>query len=553
MGTRAVRLQDGVNVGLDYNLRRGSKHAWYSVVAVLVVVLGLIGPATAACIIQGANGRLGLQDPLAKLLLTHDPCPGNVFEFRTRLQQDAGATIKTALVANRGFHNPKTDQRFMQFMLFETVSGRLDSLGITLQDGEFFFGHFTAIAGANILVADQQPSPNALMIELIAWDPVKQVFNFYELRGDGQKGQWFYRGDSVDIQDDVRFLHRQPHANAPQFGEKLRCSGCHIAGGPIMKELLSPHNDWSTTKRPLLPVDKLKPDALLSPILQDVVDADELAKSVKAGLLELQGSEKFQQAKRARSLQEQLRPLFCPVEVNLDSDPTPLEQQGPKIEIPSAFLVNPILAQGSIAVDRAHYDAALAALKASFPETALADADHGWLTPVKAFSDTLFIESLVKQGIIDQEFVIDVLAVDLTNPVTSPARCGLLGLLPATADGDWHATFKASLRASADPAAQELLKNLTDPRRNRQFHQERATRFLQAAQKRLQTKDAVIEMYTLLAQRRAEVFASEISQNRQGQIFEPGFRVIFPQVTPAAKPGSLRLTEEGQVIRHSQQ
>ncbi|HSX78096.1 MAG TPA: hypothetical protein VLQ80_05940, partial [Candidatus Saccharimonadia bacterium] len=361
------------------------------------------------------------------------------------------------------------------------------------------------------------------------------------------------RGDSLDIQDDVRFLHRQPHANAPQFGEKLRCSGCHIAGGPIMKELLSPHNDWSTTKRPLLPVGELKPDALLSPILQNVVDADELAKSVKAGLLELQGSEKFQQAKRARSLQEQLRPLFCPVEINLESDPTPLEQKGPKIEIPSAFLVTPILAQGSIAVDRDHYDAALAALKASFPETSLADADHGWLTPVKAFSDTLFIESLVKQGIINQEFVIDVLAVDLTNPVTSTARCGLLRLLPATADGDWQATFKASLRASTDPAAQELLKNLTDARRNIQFHQERATRFLQAAQKRLQTKDAVIEMYTLLAQRRAEVFASEISKNRKGQIFEPGFRVIFPQVTPAAKPGSLRLTADGQVIRQSQQ
>jgi len=388
------------------------------VITVLVVVLGLVGPATAACIIQSANGRPVLQDPLAKLLLTNDPCPGNVFEFRSRLHQDAGATIKTALVANRGFHNPKTDPGFMQFMLFETVSGRLDSLGITLRDGEFFFGHFTAIAGANILVADQQPSPNALMIELIAWDPVKQVFNFYELRGDGQTGQWFYRGDSLDIQDDVRFLHRQPHANAPQFGEKLRCSGCHIAGGTIMKELLSPHNDWSTTKRSLLPLDKLKPDALLSAILQDVVDADALAKSVKAGLLELQGSEKFQQAKRARSLQEQLRPLFCPVEINLESDPTPLEQKDPKIEIPSGFLVNPILAQGSIAVDRAHYDAALAALKTSFPETSLADADHGWLTPVKAFSDTLFIESLVKQGIIDQEFVIDVLDVDLTIPVS---------------------------------------------------------------------------------------------------------------------------------------
>ena len=28
------------------------------------------------------------------------------------------------------------------------------------------------------------------MVELIAWDPGKQVFNFYELIGNGEKGEW---------------------------------------------------------------------------------------------------------------------------------------------------------------------------------------------------------------------------------------------------------------------------------------------------------------------------------------------------------------------------
>ena len=56
-------------------------------------------------------------------------------------------------------------------------------------------------------------------------------------------------------------------------------------------------------------------------------------------------------------------------------------------------------------------------------------------------------------------------------------------------------------------------------------------------------------MYKLLAQRRAESFASEISKNPEGQILEPGFRVIFPKVTPAAKPGFLRLNEDCQVVR----
>lgn len=314
-----------------------------------------------------------------------------------------------------------------------------------------------------------------------------------------------------------------------------------------MKELAAPHNDWWTTARPL-PFGKWKPDADLARILQGLVDAGELAKSVKAGLSKLYGSGKFQQAQRTLSLQEQLRPLFCPVELNLASASTPLDQNGPQIKIPSAFFVQPMLAQGSVTIVRAHYDAALAATRAKFPETSRADADHAWLTPVRAFSDSLAIASLVKQGLVDQEFVCDVLAIDLTNPLFSTARCSLLRMLPNNAAGDWQAAFKASLKASKNPAAQELLSNLTDPSRNAKFHQDRAARFLNQCQNRLQTKDAVIEMYRLLAQRRAEVRASEISKNPRGQILEPGFRVIFPVVTPAATPGRLRLTEDGKVM-----
>ena len=77
------------------------------------------------------------------------------------------------------------------------------------------------------------------MVELIAWDGDKQVFNFYEMIGDGRQGKWFYRGDSLDIQADVKFLHRQTGSGDPRFGSNLRCSGCHTAGGPIMKELVA--------------------------------------------------------------------------------------------------------------------------------------------------------------------------------------------------------------------------------------------------------------------------------------------------------------------------
>lgn len=506
---------------------------------------GLVQPPPPACIIRDNANKavLNNNDPLARLLMTGVPCPTNVFEFRARLI-GAGAKIKTAFVANRGFHNPALGS----FSMFEMVSGRLAPAGLDVADGEFFFGHFTARDG-NKLFANQQPGNGDLMIELIAFDPRKQLFNFYEVIGNGQKGEWFYRGDSLDIQADVKLLHRQPDPAHPQFGRRLRCSGCHIAGGPIMKELALAHNDWETTRH--LPLADMKPDSELAQILQGMVDADELAKSVNAGLLKLAGSENFQQAKGALSLQEQLRPLFCPVELNLESDLAPLEDKA-ALRVPSAFLIDPRLAQGSVTIDHAQYDAALVALNAAFPEIRplQRDADHGWLTPVKAFSDTLAVESLIKQGLIDQEFVSDVLAVDLTNPLFSKSRCGVLHLAPNKADANWQETFKASLKTSAktNPAAQELLNNLTDPSRNAQFHQARAKRLLSQCQNRLQTQDSVTTLYRLLAQRRSEAFASEISKNPLGQILEPGFRVIFPKTKAAIAPGAFRLTDDCQVV-----
>jgi len=472
------------------------------------------------------------------------PPRSTLFPYTTLFR--SGAKIKTALVANRGFHNAGSDS----FSMFEMVSGSLDPLGITIDDGDFFFGHFTASRGANTLFADQRAGSGALMVELIAWDRDKQVFNFYEMIGDGRQGKWFYRGDSLDIQADVKFLHRQTGSGSPRFGSNLRCSGCHTAGGPIMKELAPPYNDWWVTSRHLT-FGKANPDTELSRIFQGLVDASELSNAVRVGMAKLFGSAKFLQARKALSLQEQLRPLFCTVELNLESSYAPLDDKLQSISIPPAFFVDSMLTYSTVLINPSHYDSALVASKASFPETLLADADHGWLAPVKALSHTQAIESLIKQGLIDHEFVLDVLSVDMTNPLFSTARASLLRLLPDSATGDWKEKFKANLEANAkrNPAARELLNNLTDPSREYISHQRRASRFLDQCQKNLREKSAVIEMYKLLAQRRAEAFASEISKNPRGQILEPGFRVIFPKVTPAAKPGFLRLNEDCQVVR----
>ena len=188
------------------------------------------GYALGACQILNSQGMpiSTNSDALARLLTSLETCPGDVFALRARLLA-AGATLKTTLVDNRGFHNPGPGS----FSLFEMVLGNLTPIGMPIADGEFWFGHFIGVGANNRLIANQQPSE--LMVELISWDPTKGVFNFYELGVEAGKKAWRYRGDSLDIMKDLQFLHRQKNPAQPAFGTTLRCSGCHMGGGPILK------------------------------------------------------------------------------------------------------------------------------------------------------------------------------------------------------------------------------------------------------------------------------------------------------------------------------
>ena len=458
-----------------------------------------------------------------------------MFELRALLKR-ADASLKPTFVANRGLHNPGRGSS----SVFEMVTGGVDVGQTPLARGEMFFGHFTAPGPGQTLVLDQS---GGLMVELIAWDGPKGMFNFYELIGDGQQRRWFYRGDSGDIVADTGRLHRR---DGPQFGERLRCSGCHVMGGPIMKELSAPHNDWWRSDR-RLPLGGRQPDPALAATLGSLVDATELAQSVQAGQQKLDESSRFRALRSGLSFQERLRPLFCPMELNLASAP-PLDAGVATVSIPSDFMVDPMLATGTVAVGLPHYQQALAKNKSQFPETTRPDADHAWLTPVKATADQRAIRTLISEGTIDEEFAADVLAVDMTNPVFSTVRCGLLRLVPDTQSRTWIESFKDALARSGRAGGAELVANLTQPARTLATHKQRADAVLRACRANLTTADAVGGAFRLLAARRAEAFASPISSNPQGQILEPGFRVIFPIVSPAGAPGKLKLTDDCKVV-----
>jgi hypothetical protein len=483
------------------------------------------------------------QDPIALVLAAQTRCPKDAVEFIDALKQ-SGARMEPTMVNFTGFHNPDSGA----FFIFEIVSsdGSQPST-LTIQRGDLLFGHFTDVDGKKLVT---HKSKTDLVIELIGWDPAKQFYNFYELN----EGDWFYRGDSKDILDDVQLLHRQRKASVEPFGTqpRLRCSGCHINGGLLQKELAPPHNDWFVRDRPL-PLGTLKPDSFVKGRLADLVDADELSKVVAASARRLANSPGYRKVLAARNMEERLRPLFCPMELNIESDSEPLDDRKPALRIPSAFFVDPRLATADISVRRQDYDAALKKLKSSLPGTpGRNDADHGWLTPVKADSDIVAVDSLIEQGIVSKDFVTAVLAVDFTNPVFSETRCGLLKLVPDTGGSDFVARFQDALRGAKIPGAKDLLENLSDPARNAAFQKKQVLAFLTMCKQRAADPDAVLKWYSLLAQRRVEVSTSEISQHPEGHILEDAEpadegRIVFPATKPKAIAGRLTLTPACQV------
>jgi hypothetical protein len=483
--------------------------------------------AAGQCQILSSSGRPSpIQSDAHALILSQlKSCPQDVFEYKLSLSQNQ-LVQKAAMVANRGRNNPA----FGSYSLFEEVTGRLQINGANLliQPGEFFFGHFTKKAG-NQIVPDQVKNQGQLMIELIAWDYRKKIFNFYELIGQGGSAKWFYRGDSKDILADNQLLYRTQ--GNPQFGRTLRCSACHSSGGPIMKELATPHNDWWSATRPLN-FGNLSPNPVVAQWLNSLNVAENFSQSIQKGILKLQLSPTYQNLKSSRSLQEQLRPLFCDTEINLESGQNPSQMASSGIKINSSAFLNPFFTKSEITFSKTAYNGFLQKYKLKFPETSLVDADHPWLTPVKGYSDLLAIQILIKKRVIDLEFAYDVLAVDAKESLFSKKRCQLLQLVPQNAMPGWKNQFINNLKSANTNEAQALIANMTDPTRNSTWFIQTGRKYIQE----LQRSGLEQNLFEKLLKDRTNTFQSEISKNPLGQILEPGFRVIFP--IPGSKADS---------------
>lgn len=486
----------------------------------------------------------GLNDAVSQGILATQTPPPTIFEMRQQIQQ-WGGKIQTHIVANRGFHNPTEGS----FSFFETYQGPLPD-GSHVQEHEFYWGFFSERQG-KVLIVSQSFEPG-LMIELIAWDRTKQVYNFWELIGTGNVSAWHYRGDSNDILADIDGLYTQ--AGPPQFGSHLRCSGCHTLGGPIMKELTLPHNDWWLTTDKLVLGDlhltnkpQSKPTAQLAKhLFAQAQDASNLSTQVQKGMAQLLQA-RYRQ--KPTDLRRDLRSLFVPMEINLASDPHPVPLNTPTIDIPAGFFVDPRLAgiNTPVRISRAHYTAALHKLGFRFaPEetSGLHDSRHAFLVPLRSEIDNRIVGQLLHWGLLDEELIADILAVDLATPLYSPQRQSLLSHLPTQARdaNDLRQQLVVSLKKATDPASLRLLQHLE--KMNQSVHRQQAQALLQTCQAVAENPNAVEEWLRLAAQRRQEVSVAPTSLNPRGTILEPGFRVIFPEPTQVPKPAEWRLNPQ---------
>ncbi|WP_239005270.1 hypothetical protein [Legionella sp. MW5194] len=171
----------------------------------LLPLLCIASLSHAHCPIYFKKGTLPIQqDPLFALVSSSVSCPETITAF-TALLRDNGLNQQISLVANRGRNNPSQGS----FSFFTSIYGAMRD-GKSVAHGDFFIGYFTD-QKEGLIHLDQQAEAGKLVIEVIAWDNDKALYNFYELRGiDGSQTRWFYRGKFE------RCLSRQPLFISPQ-------------------------------------------------------------------------------------------------------------------------------------------------------------------------------------------------------------------------------------------------------------------------------------------------------------------------------------------------
>lgn len=476
------------------------------------------------CGIQAAQGNSieGNSDYFI-FALSQGACPKSVPELRQRLLA-LGFILEPTIVNRQGFGNVTMGQ----YAVVESVLGTPLGSTAPIPRGQFFITYNLEPNAKGVLDFEKNWTNQAVNIQVLVWDQRKNLFNFYELASGTQTPLWTYAGDSRNSIADTRLIYRVPGA---PYGQSNRCTACHQSGGPILKEFTSPFNDWWQKARPL-PFGNRVMDPQVLNIVKQVVDVRFAVQSVKSGIDTLTASPTYRGLRASTSMQELLRPVFCPTDVQLGSSNGPLDFNPALINVPSGFLVDPLFLKTEITLPTQAYLFALNAFGSKFGNTTRVDGDHAFITPVRSYNDQVEVYRLVQAGIISQETLADIYAVDMANPVFSFKRCRLLSLVPLAPSSNWLQGFIQVLASSNLPGAKEMALNFTSNDRTLQFHTQMAEQFITRCQQAAGTPQGAASLVKYLSQTRLAIQRTQISKHPNGSLLDQSKRFLFPKLSP---------------------
>jgi len=388
-----------------------------------------------------------LNDPLFRLVLKTKPNEAR-FDEVVRLIKGAAGTEQVFVV----------DERIVDSARQEAI--RRVVVG--------FKGNNQGVLDTNVMLSAAL-TPDSVrpgFIEGWGWDDARGRYNYYRLDKKGGALSWKFRGSSLDA-DNLTAAQRDG-----------TCMACHLNGGPVMKELPIPWNNWfSFRSQPeylttgganhwpiaegphlavLLGAEDLEISFILPALRQfNGRRIQRLIKSNSPGgaPITTAGKQQITDGKRA------LRPLFETTEYNITSSSNfsglhPLGDTGTgppeDIIVPDTYFLNANLMAGGgvpgysgIDVPRARSFGSLLVLTPAEYSGLIAaagiklggkpgDNNFAWFVPDTSHSDNHMVDRLIARGVVTKQFVAAALAVDIENPVFSVKRAGLLKFIPAT-------------------------------------------------------------------------------------------------------------------------
>jgi hypothetical protein len=425
-----------------------------------------------------------LGDPIARLVLLQGGgfgCPDTFSGIQEKLR-----TTDAAKCVGKGVTSRFVSDRAQ---LLKNIDPAPKYRGVVTRecgartDHELFISLFGVSAKTPSVPAD---------VELIGEDKTRGVFNYYTREG----GQWTFHTSSEEIVKNGYTC--TSGACVPNNSAQARCGSCHVGGGLVMKELHSPWVNWEgdTTTPGLDVLFKTFPT-----VLGDRNNGVDLETKVTAGNRDDWTPHRIAILKKLGT-QEVLRPLFCTLDMNLQS----AGSNGVPDQIDSNFFVDPLWRDfSSVPIDQKAYGAKIGShgqkvIDSVSGATLGTDTFFGFTYPIPGQQTLDYVQELLREGIVDDDFVKDVLAIDFTRPVYSTARCDLLQFAPQLSENDLSDKTKsagairdgfiANLQGASGKGA-DLLKNLST-QGDAAAHFAAVDGFLQACANR-QDKDKLIE------------------------------------------------------------